>query len=116
MELYKRSANILFIEEKKDQKKYIGKPSIFSLKEKHEKILYRRIKKISSPFRKLVLKGEFESALKMLDIIEIPLANFFDNVIVNEQDNNLRENRLLILSMIRSVFEDIGDLSKIELN
>lgn len=49
----------------------------------------------------------------MLDIIEIPLANFFDNVIVNEQDNNLRENRLLILSMIRSVFEDIGDLSKI---
>jgi len=116
IELYKRSANILFIEEKKDQKKYMGKPSIFSLKEKHEKILYRRIKKISSPFRKLVLKGEFESALKMLDIIEIPLANFFDNVIVNEQDNNLRENRLLILSMIRSVFEDIGDLSKIELN
>ncbi len=114
IELYKRSVNILAIEEKKDGKEYRGKPSRLSFKTKYERILYRRIKQISSSFKKLIIRGEFESAFKLLNILEIPLSHFFDHVMVNDEDLDLRENRLLLLSKIRSLFNEVADLNAIE--
>jgi glycyl-tRNA synthetase beta chain len=113
--LYKRSANILTIEEKNDQQKYCGKPSILGLKSQYEKILNRRIKQIYPDFNKFIIKGEFNKAFDLLAIIESPLKNFFDNIRVNDEDKNLRENRLLLLSRIRSLFDMIGDLSKLNI-
>ncbi|MFM8185814.1 MAG: DALR anticodon-binding domain-containing protein, partial [Alphaproteobacteria bacterium] len=113
--LYKRSANILAIEENKDKKIYSGRPSILGFKSKYERLLYRRIKQVSKPFHKLVSKAEFEKALALLAVIEAPLAHFFDHIVVNDVDENTRENRLILLSQIRELFNDIGNLSKIEL-
>lgn len=115
VELYKRSANILAIEEKKDGRKFRGKPSRLAFKTKYESLLHVRIKQIKSSFRKLIIKGDFESAFKLLHVIESPLAHFFDNVVVNDPDKNLRENRLLILARIRDLFEQLGDLTKVEI-
>jgi len=114
--LYKRSVNILIIEEKKDHCKYLGKPSILGLKSKYERILNLRIKQISTEFNKLILKAEFSKAFSLLVLLEIPLSNFFDNVTINDEDKNLRENRLLLLSRIRQLFSKIGDLSLINLS
>jgi len=113
--LYKRAANILAIEEKKDGKKYDDKPSRLALKTKYEKVLYRRIKQISSEFNKLIIKGDFELAFKLFHVLEIPLGHFFENVVVNDEERNVRENRLLLLSRIRALFDQVGDLSKIEI-
>ena len=113
--LYKRSNNILTIEEKKDGKKYAGKPALLSLKTSHEKILYRRIKQISPNFKKLIAKGEFDVAFRLLDVLEIPLTHFFDNVLINDKNKNIRENRLLLLSKIRSLFGLVADLSMVEI-
>jgi len=115
IELYKRSANIIEIEEKKNNCKYEGKPSILALKSNYEKILNRRIKQIFNEFDELVGKAEFDKALALTKILELPLANFFEKVIVNDEDKNLRENRLLLLSRIRLLFNKIGDFSKINL-
>lgn len=115
LSLYKRSANILVIEEKKDEKYYCGKPNKL-LKNKYEKALNHQIKTIKKEFHKLVTSGDFKEACKLLESMELPLKEFFDNVIVNDKDKNLRENRLLILSQIRKIFEDFGDLSQIEIN
>jgi len=115
IELYKRSANILAIEEKKDGKRYVGKPALLSLKTKYEIVLYRRIKQIRSEFKKLITKGEFEAAFKLLHILEGPLAHFFDHIIVNDKDKGIRENRLQILSKVRSLFDQVADLSKVEI-
>lgn len=115
IELYKRSANILAIEEKKDKKRYHGKPALLSLKTKYEIVLYRRIKQIRSEFKRLIIKGEFEAAFKLLNVLEGPLAHFFDHIIVNDKDKNVRENRLQILSKIRSLFDRVADLSKVEI-
>ncbi|NBV05608.1 MAG: glycine--tRNA ligase subunit beta [Proteobacteria bacterium] len=116
IELYKRSANILAIEEKKDGKRFVGKPLLLSLKNKYEKTLYSRIKQIRRDFRKLVTKGEFASAFKLLNILEVPLAQFFDNLVINEKDEHIRSNRLLILSKIRDLFDEVADLSNIEIS
>jgi len=115
IELYKRSANILAIEEKKDGKRYVGKISILGLRTKYERLLYKRIKQVKAPFRKLVIKGEFEAAFKILHVLEMPLAHFFDNVVVNDKDKHLRENRLLLLAKIRALFNQVADLSKVEI-
>jgi glycyl-tRNA synthetase beta chain len=114
--LYKRSANILAIEEKKDGKNFDSKISLLTLKNKHERVIYLTIKKVARPFKKLVIKGEFELAFKLLHVLEIPLNQFFDHVIVNDIDKNLRENRLVLLSKIRALFAQVGDLSKIEIS
>ncbi len=113
--LYKRSANILAIEEKNDNRKYCGKPSLLGLKTHYEKILNRRLRQINSEFNQLLNKAEFKKAFSLLHVIEAPLKNFFDHVIVNDDDKNIRENRLLLLSKIRGLFAKIGDLSKINL-
>ena len=115
IELYKRSTNILAIEEKKDGKKYQGRPSVLGFKSKYEKLLYRRIKQISRDFYKFINKAEFEKAFALLAIIELPLDHFFEHVVVNDVDNYARENRLTLLAMIRSLFDEVGDLSKIML-
>ncbi|GDX36382.1 glycine--tRNA ligase beta subunit [Alphaproteobacteria bacterium] len=115
IELYKRSSNIIEIEEKKDNCKYSGKPSILGLKSNSEKILNQRVKQIFHEFDDLIGKAEFEKALALTKVLELPLANFFEKVIVNDQDKSLRENRLLLLSRIRFLFNKIGDFSKINL-
>ena len=113
IELYKRSTNILAIEEKKDNKKYQGRPSVLGFKSKYEKLLYRRIKQISKDFYKFITKAEFEKAFGLLAVIEAPLDHFFEHVVVNDVDGNARENRLIVLSMIRDLFNEVGDLSQI---
>ena len=113
LNLYKRSANILAIEEKKDKKRYNGKVSRLHLKDKNEKILYASIKKVSAKHKKLVVKGSFEEAFFILKIIEKPLTNFFDNVLINQDDKGLRENRLKLLNKVVSLFNITADISKI---
>lgn len=116
IQLYKRSANVLAIEEKKDKKNYeIEKPSVLFIKTKYEKTLNKIIKKISPEFKKLILKGEFEKAFALLRLLESPLAQFFDHVIVNDKNPRIRANRLIILAQIRKLFLDVADFSKIEI-
>ncbi len=114
IQLYKRSANVLAIEEKKDGCKYEKKPSVLALKTKYEKSINNIIKKISPEFTKLSLKGDFDAAFKLLQLLELPLTHFFDHVIVNDKNKKLRENRLLLLAQIRLLFNEVADLSKIE--
>lgn len=115
IKIYKRSANVLAIEEKKDGRKYNGKPAALGLKTKYDKSLKQLIKKITPTFKKLSTKGNFEEAFELLRLLEKPLMQFFDNVIINDKNKKVRENRLLLLSEIRSLFNEVADLSQIEL-
>ncbi len=115
VELYKRSANVLAIEEKNDRTKFNGKVNRLSLKAEEEKDLFKKVKKIAPNFKKLIKSGEYEKSFDLLKELENPLAEFFDNVKVNDDNNKLRENRLNILSKIREMFLTVADLSQIEL-
>lgn len=115
LQLYKRAANILEIEEKKDDERYEGRISVLKLEDKYEMVLQRAIKKVKGDYVKLVIKGDFDGAFALLHAIEAPLAKFFDHVIVNDQNKKLRENRLLLLSKIRWLFDQVADLSNIEI-
>ncbi len=112
--LYKRAANIVTIEEKKDKRKYDSKPHPLSMKDKYEKDLYKKTKLIASKTKKLYKVGDYKEIFKLLQELKEPLNNFFDNVKINVDDIHIRENRLLILGRIKTLFNYIFDFSKIE--
>lgn len=112
--LYRRCNNILTIYEKKENRLFEGKPSKFRLKKSEEKILHQALKAIKTEFSKKIKDGDFENAYLLIATLEQPLSKFFENVLVADEDENLRENRLMLLSDIRSLFNSLCNLSQIE--
>lgn len=111
---YKRAANILSIEEKKDGKKYSGEPDAAKLSAPEENALASAIKTAESEVE-AALKGEnFEAAMRAMAKLRAPVDAFFDKVIVNADDKVVRENRLKLLNRIREATRHVADFSRIE--
>ena len=111
---YRRAANILRIEERKDGEGYAGEPDPLLFTEAEERTLHERISKSSTQADSL-LRGEyFEATMAAMSTLRAPVDAFFDNVTVNCEDPALRRNRLLMLSQIRSTLDRVADFSKIE--
>ena len=57
---------------------------------------------------------DFSAAMRELASTRILVDTFFDDVTVNADDQAVRENRLKLLSLIRSSMNQIADFSQIE--
>jgi glycyl-tRNA synthetase beta chain len=110
----KRAANILRIEEKKDDKKYSGDVNPAQLIKGEEKALHSAISQASALARKAVEHEDFEGAMKAIAKLRVPVDEFFEGVIVNDKDATFRENRLRLLNRIREATAEVADFSKIE--
>jgi glycyl-tRNA synthetase beta chain len=109
----KRAQNSLRIEEKKDKRSFEGEPSAKLLAEPEEKALAKAIAEVTKSARSSLEKEEFESAMSALAKLRAPVDAFFDKVIVNDEDKDIRENRLKLLSQIRAATLEVADFSKI---
>jgi glycyl-tRNA synthetase beta chain len=109
---YRRAANILRIEEKKDKTEYRGLPD--GLKQDEEIALQRALTHTKVQAAKALHAEDFEAAMKALASMRVPVDRFFDKVTVNTDDKNLRENRLRLLSQIVETAHQVADFSKIE--
>ncbi len=115
---YKRAANILAIEEKKDSSLYpsFGLSELASAKlEAPEEINLRDTittmhEEILIPIR----KEDYNSAMQLLAKLRQPVDHFFDKVMVNVADAELRVNRLRLLASIRNSVDNIANFSLIE--
>jgi glycyl-tRNA synthetase beta chain len=110
---YKRAANILGIEEKKDKKTYSGEPGTKLLKEPEEKALAAAIQKVEGEVTAALKKEDFEATMSAISKLRQPVDAFFDKVTVNAEDKALRENRLKLLNRIRAATLNVADFSKI---
>ncbi len=110
----KRAANILRIEEKKDDKKYSGDVNPAQLIKGEEKALHSAISQASALARKAVEHEDFEGAMKAIAKLRVPVDEFFEGVIVNDKDATFRENRLRLLNRIREATAEVADFSNIE--
>ena len=110
----KRAANILRIEEMKDDKKYSGDVNPAQLIKGEEKALHSAISQASALARKAVEHEDFEGAMKAIAKLRVPVDEFFEGVIVNDKDATFRENRLRLLNRIREATAEVADFSKIE--
>ncbi len=80
-----------------------------------EKELYTRYEVIKSLVEKLIDQDEYDLALDELSNLENPINNFFENVMVMVDDEDIRNNRLALLKNIGDLTLSICDLSKIVL-
>jgi glycyl-tRNA synthetase beta chain len=111
---YKRAANILSIEEKKDKTTYSGEPDAAKLTAAEEKALASAIKAAESEVDAALMKEDFEAAMRAIAKLRAPVDAFFDKVIVNREDKAVRENRLKLLNRIREATRQVADFSRIE--
>jgi len=111
---YRRAANILKIEEKKDGRSYAELPDPAGLEQVEEKALHEQLQIEASLISSAVTDERFGDAMAALAKLRGPVDAFFDAVTVNAEDADLRINRLKLLSMIRSALDGVADFSKIE--
>jgi glycyl-tRNA synthetase beta chain len=110
----KRAANILRIEEKKGGRTYDGAPDpdLYSLDE--EKALAKAIDQVKAEASAAVANEDFAGAMSAMAKLRPAVDAFFDKVKVNDDDPQVRENRLKLLNEIRAATRAVADFSKIQ--
>jgi glycyl-tRNA synthetase beta chain len=110
---YKRAANILRIEEKKDGP-HTGpvEPALLSAPE--EQALAAALDTAESAARAALAAEDYEKASSALAALREPLDAFFDRVTVNDPEKELRRNRLRLLTRLRGAMDAVADFSRLE--
>ena len=111
---YKRAANIVRIEEKKDERTFDGDLDVGQLQQDEEKNLFGVLGDASQKIQPLIADDDFTGSMGVLAELRRPVDTFFDQVTVNVEDQSLRENRLRFLTSIVSTMNQVADFSKIE--
>ncbi len=79
-----------------------------------EKELIKNLDVITKKVEPLAKGGNYTEALKELSGLRDSIDNFFDNVMVMVEDENLRLLRLQLLATIRHKFTQIADISRLQ--
>ncbi|GAA0556297.1 glycine--tRNA ligase subunit beta [Rhizomicrobium electricum] len=111
---YKRAANILKAEEKKDKTTFDGTPVASALVLPEEKALFADLDAAAAKVKSEIAAERFVEAMGVMASLRAPVDAFFDKVTVNDKDPALRKNRLLLLSRLRATLHLVADFSKIE--
>jgi glycyl-tRNA synthetase beta chain len=111
---YRRAANIVKIEAKKDKLERYGVVDPARYTQAEEKALAAALDKVAAESGALIAKEDFAGAMRLLAGLRQPVDAFFDKVTVNAQDRNLRLNRLALLQRLAATMDKIADFSKIE--
>ena len=111
---YKRAANIVAIEEKKDKNTYEGTIDESLLVDGPEKDLNKILDLEEKALAMALSFEDFTAAMGALAPLRAAVDKFFDDVTVNDDDAKLRANRLNLLARIRAAVNQVADFSKIE--
>jgi glycyl-tRNA synthetase beta chain len=111
---YRRAANIVAIEERRHCCSYDYVLPLQADAQTEESALRQALDQVADETRSLLEQAQFTEAMTALARLRQPVDEFFDKVIVNTDDANLRENRLRLLSRIRAVMKQVADFSQIE--
>ncbi|MCL4766873.1 MAG: glycine--tRNA ligase subunit beta [Hyphomicrobiaceae bacterium] len=109
----KRAASILAIEEKKDRTSYDGDYDLRLLEAPEELALAAAIESVKQDTAAAIAVENFKGAMRALAELRRPVDAFFDKVTVNVEDQRLRQNRLRLLSQIRTATMTVADFSRI---
>jgi glycyl-tRNA synthetase beta chain len=106
---YTRAANILKAEEKKEGRDFDGRVDIALLAEPAEMALARAIADAGEAAAAAVAAEDFAAAMVALAGLRAPVDAFFEKILVNADDPAIRENRLRLLSAIRTACRTVAD-------
>lgn len=104
----KRIGNILKKAEKADAHVNEG-----LLKEDAEKALHAATQQIAPKARAQFESGDYTASLQTLAALRAPVDAFFDGVMVNAEEADLRLNRLGLLAILHQAMNRVADLSRL---
>jgi glycyl-tRNA synthetase beta chain len=105
----KRVSNILSKQE--SQGNTIVSESL--LQEAAEKELFSRVQAMQIELQPAFDNGDYQTALEQLAGLRAVVDRFFEEVMVNADDESVRNNRLALLSQLRGLFLGVADISVI---
>ena len=111
---FRRAANIVRIEEKKDGTRYDGGVASEAFAQDEERALFDALEQGSAAAGEALSQEDFTAAMAALAKLRQPVDRYFDEVTVNADDAGLRANRLRLLSRIGATLGQVADFSKIE--
>ena len=105
--LNKRVGNIL------EKTEGATKPEVDShlLVENAEQALYAAINSQQKTCLPLFASSDYQKGLQSLTSLKEPINAFFDSVMVNADDEQLKQNRLALLAQLRALFTSVADIS-----
>ncbi|MER8663921.1 glycine--tRNA ligase subunit beta [Mesorhizobium sp. M1148] len=108
----KRAANILAAEEKKKTRVAATvEPALF--REEAEKSLFAAVNQAEREAGEAIQNEDFSAAMLALSALREPVDSFFERVLVNDEDQAVRANRLALLARIRTATDQVADFSRI---
>ncbi len=107
---YKRASNIT----DKADKEITGRPDAVLFRTEEEKILFEKINEIRKAFTVKESNKDYENLLIRLSETKQFTDNFFDNVVVNDENQDIKNNRLELLKMFCNTFNNFINFSKLE--
>jgi glycyl-tRNA synthetase beta chain len=105
---HKRVTNILASVEEINSE--VKKELLF---DKSELELYEAIEESEKLFQQLINENDNEAALQMLYLITPIVTSFFDNILVMDKDESVKQNRLALLRRLKSLMENFANFSEI---
>ena len=111
---WKRAANILKAEQKKDAAAGAGAVDAALLREPAEQALAAALAAATPQIDAALGSEDFAGAMRALAALRQPIDAFFDAVLVNDADPDVRRNRLALVAAITHASRNIADFSKLE--
>ena len=108
---YKRAFNII----EKTDKTTVGSPDAILFRVEDEKVLFEKLNEIKKDFTVQDNKKNYEKLLFSMSEIKPLTDNFFDNVKVNDENHDIKNNRLELLKLFCNTFDNFIDFSSEEL-
>jgi len=109
---YRRAANILKAEEKKGDS-FDGAVDASHLKLSEERALHVAIATARAEAEAAVAREDYEGAIAALARLRAPVDAFFEKVLVNAEEVEVRANRLRLLNALRSATLAVADFAKV---
>ena len=113
---YKRASNILDHELKNQELELSNAVDPVLFKNDFEKNLYKKINDLRKYFTSINKDENYELSLSNLAESKSIIFEFFDNVIVNDEDKTIQKNRLELLQMLCKTFDSYLNFSTIEVS
>jgi glycyl-tRNA synthetase beta chain len=111
---YRRAANIVGIEQKRESVTYEGSPDVSLLTTREEFELSQGLDTAGRALDAAFRIEDFSRAMLALAELRGQIDDFFTKITVNDNDPLLRANRLRLLARIRDIFDRVADFSRIE--
>lgn len=82
------------------------------LRDEAEKELFATLESVRQEVTPLLSQKEYDQALEKMLVMKAPVDQFFDQVMVMDEDLQVRQNRLNLLTALGEVVLKVGDISR----